>query len=222
PETDDKYLDRFADLAENLKLKKAEGLIKGDLIDLKPSSSTGKNKRKNAEVLQLPTEANTIWDAPGTPDHNQFVNPTLTNRAKAGNIPEFEEPKLAARGVGTNKNVYDYTHHLDPIAQQNGYTMTISHTPGKNDDYMVAQVQNKLGQTVKQTFAYPSTITSGGNPDHKHMWSAIKNHQNWIKYGEHKKSESEERLEKRGVLPEVFPSSRKVRSKHSSYRARLR
>ena len=199
PETDDQYLDRFADLAETLKLKKAEGLIKGDLIDLKPSSSTGKNKRKNAEVLQIPTEANTIWDAPGTPDHNQFVNPKLTNRARAGNIPDFEEPKLVARGVGTNNNVYDYTHHLDPIAQQNGYTMTISHTPGKGDDFMLARVHNKLGQTVKQTFAYPSTITSGGNPDHKHMWSAIKNHQNWIKYGEHQKSESEdigEELEK--------------------------
>lgn len=163
------------------KVVKAED---GKVIPLNPPPPSGKRYRRKATVEEIPTDANSIWDAPGEPEHGQTVDPVARQRAIAGSISRFDEPKLVARGMGRTKNVYDYTHALDPIAQNNGYTLTIHHTPGMYDDYMTGEIRNKLGQVTNSTWAYPQAIhSSPRNEADRAFQAAFKNHSNWIKFG---------------------------------------
>lgn len=176
--------------APQQEVQKSE-LEKGDVINLNPPQGSGKKFRAKTKVLSLPTPE----------------EPQARQRAAAGSVPNVEEPKLAAKGIGKGNNVYDYSHYLAPgQGQEMGFGIHVTHSPGEYDNLMRVHLMHQ-GQPQASMWAYPNTDVNqqkidykdpmGILTDHGHitwdqvrgaalfdtMKNALRNHQAWVKYG---------------------------------------
>jgi hypothetical protein len=165
-----------------------------------------KSELKKGDVVQFPGNPKPVHRYHAMPryevDENDQVSlvqdKAMYNRAAAGSVPDFQEPKLAARAIASGRpgthNTYDYSHLLTPDAQQNGYSLMVNHTPGHFDNYIHAEILHG-GKRVGTGSAYPSSEPSVQpfvieSSQHypvveanlEAMRGAIKNHQNWVKF----------------------------------------